>query len=228
MTTARQIAANRRNAQLSTGPKTAAGKDIVKINALKHGLLAASPLLPDEDSEEYDSFRQAVFEELQPVGAMEAILVVRLVSLAWRLHRLACVETGIISHDYHDRIAERAKRKAESLEVVQELYLQDEEWVEKTVRTITDKEAHEYALREQQWAENVRDNTTGKAAGAFLSDSGAGLERLHRYEVGLEKSYYKALREIQRLQTARIGNNLVEERTTQIVAIATHRSGRTE
>ena len=38
MTTARQMAANLRNAQRSTGPRTAAGKSTSSRNALRHGL----------------------------------------------------------------------------------------------------------------------------------------------------------------------------------------------
>jgi hypothetical protein len=38
MATEKQIAANRRNAQRSTGPRTAAGKSISSRNALRHGL----------------------------------------------------------------------------------------------------------------------------------------------------------------------------------------------
>jgi hypothetical protein len=38
MATAKQIAANRRNAQRSTGPRTATGKNISSRNALRHGL----------------------------------------------------------------------------------------------------------------------------------------------------------------------------------------------
>jgi hypothetical protein len=38
VTSARQIEANRRNARLSTGPKTAAGKACVARNARRHGL----------------------------------------------------------------------------------------------------------------------------------------------------------------------------------------------
>ena len=41
--TSRKLAANRRNAQRSTGPKTAAGKSIAKLNALKHGLNTPVP-----------------------------------------------------------------------------------------------------------------------------------------------------------------------------------------
>ena len=48
MTTERKRAANRVNARLSTGPRTAAGQARVKQNALRHGLniaVANDPLL---------------------------------------------------------------------------------------------------------------------------------------------------------------------------------------
>ncbi len=37
MSTDKQVAANRRNAQLSTGPKTPEGKETSKWNTLRHG-----------------------------------------------------------------------------------------------------------------------------------------------------------------------------------------------
>jgi hypothetical protein len=40
MATEKQIAANRRNAAKSSGPRTAAGKSRSKMNALRHGLAA--------------------------------------------------------------------------------------------------------------------------------------------------------------------------------------------
>lgn len=40
MATTRQIAANRRNSKLSTGPRTDSGRAIVAQNARKHGLLS--------------------------------------------------------------------------------------------------------------------------------------------------------------------------------------------
>ena len=40
MATVKQIAANRRNAQKSTGPSTALGKQKSRFNALKHGMTA--------------------------------------------------------------------------------------------------------------------------------------------------------------------------------------------
>jgi hypothetical protein len=47
-----QIAANRRNAQRSTGPRTPEGQAAVRFNALSHGLSARAVLLPGEDPTE--------------------------------------------------------------------------------------------------------------------------------------------------------------------------------
>ena len=53
MATARQVAANRRNALRSTGPRTAAGKLASSQNALRHGLTARRAFVPDEDAREF-------------------------------------------------------------------------------------------------------------------------------------------------------------------------------
>src|SRR5438552_2753171 len=52
----RKRQANRLNAQKSTGPRSAEGKDKVSQNALTHGLTAEKhTVLPGEDAGEYDS-----------------------------------------------------------------------------------------------------------------------------------------------------------------------------
>jgi hypothetical protein len=89
MATDAQVAANRLNAQKSTGPRTAAGKAVVAQNAVKHGLLAREGLLRGEDREEYEMHREALLEELNPAGVLETMLAARIVHLTWRLHRAA-------------------------------------------------------------------------------------------------------------------------------------------
>jgi hypothetical protein len=53
MAMSKQVTANRRNAALSTGPRSANGMNAMRFNAVKHGLRAKSVLLPDEDPSEY-------------------------------------------------------------------------------------------------------------------------------------------------------------------------------
>ena len=46
----KQIAANRANAKRSTGPKTAEGKNVARLNAVRHGGLSPLPVLPDVET----------------------------------------------------------------------------------------------------------------------------------------------------------------------------------
>ena len=92
MATERQVAANRRNAQLSTGPKTAAGKTASRRNALTHGLTAKTMLLAHEDPAQFTQFSQRLYTELKPDGAEEETLATNLVWLYWRLGRTKTYE----------------------------------------------------------------------------------------------------------------------------------------
>jgi len=87
MSSEARIAANRLNAQKSTGPRTAEGKAAVAQNAVKHGLPAQADVIRGEDQAEFDLYREELFWELNPVGTMESRLAERIVSLAWRLRR---------------------------------------------------------------------------------------------------------------------------------------------
>ena len=91
----RQAMANRRNAQKSTGPKTDEGKATARLNALKHGLLSAHVLLPNEDAGALADFAACLRSSLAPVGDVEALLADRIISSAWRLRRLMAVEAGL-------------------------------------------------------------------------------------------------------------------------------------
>ena len=68
MTTEKQIAANRRNATNSTGPRTSEGKQRVSRNALTHGLLSRQVVLQDEDREQFCEFQRRMLVDLAPVG----------------------------------------------------------------------------------------------------------------------------------------------------------------
>jgi hypothetical protein len=62
MTSAAQRAANRRNAKLSTGPRTAAGKIRASRSALKHGL--SIPIASDpEMSAEIEALARKIMRE---------------------------------------------------------------------------------------------------------------------------------------------------------------------
>ncbi|MFL6353270.1 MAG: hypothetical protein ACJ74Z_15680 [Bryobacteraceae bacterium] len=92
---ASQLAANRANSQLSTGPKTPEGKAKSSHNAVKTALTGRTVLLPTDDAAAYEQHVADFFHELQPMGARECALVQLLADNAWRLDRVFALEMGI-------------------------------------------------------------------------------------------------------------------------------------
>ena len=78
MTTYRQIEANRRNAQRSTGPRTEAGKHSSRCNAVRHGFTAGTVIGALEDAEDYKAFEAAINADYDAQSAVERELVLRL------------------------------------------------------------------------------------------------------------------------------------------------------
>jgi hypothetical protein len=97
MTTARRYAINRANSLHSTGPKTAAGKKQSSLNALRHGLTGQIVVMPSEDLAAYRSHLESFTDEYDPQGATEAHLVQALADAAWRLNRIAALETNLLT-----------------------------------------------------------------------------------------------------------------------------------
>ncbi len=86
-TSSARIEANRRNAQKSTGPRTQAGKDRSRFNALKHGMRAEIPILPGEDENILKRRLDSWTATLEPRDDVERYLVERAVNVSWQLDR---------------------------------------------------------------------------------------------------------------------------------------------
>ncbi|MGH9654331.1 MAG: hypothetical protein ACRD6B_12810 [Bryobacteraceae bacterium] len=84
MATAKQIAANRRNAKKSCGPKSVETKAKVAQNGVKHGLCSKFRVLEEvEKQENFDAFLNKLMEDEQPVGQAEIELVVKMAEHTW-------------------------------------------------------------------------------------------------------------------------------------------------
>ncbi|MBV8550217.1 MAG: hypothetical protein JOY54_02875 [Acidobacteriaceae bacterium] len=90
-----QVAANRANAQLSTGPKSEEGKAKSSLNAVKTGLTGRTVLLPTEDASAYEAHITRFFKEWDPATDAERALVQSLADTEWRLLRIPSLEAGI-------------------------------------------------------------------------------------------------------------------------------------
>src|SRR6516165_1250011 len=95
MTSYRQIEANRRNTLKSTVPKTEAGKQASRCNALQRRLTAETVIGALEDAEDYKAFEAAITADYDAQSAVERELVLRLASVLWRLRRTTTMETGL-------------------------------------------------------------------------------------------------------------------------------------
>jgi hypothetical protein len=80
------------------GPKTAAGKAIASRNALRHGVLSASPVVRGvEREEDWETHREGMVTSLGPQGYIETVLAERVALMSWRLQRVARYERDVIA-----------------------------------------------------------------------------------------------------------------------------------
>jgi hypothetical protein len=98
MATEAQIAANRRNAQKSTGPRTPEGKARSSRNALRHGLASISPhsFLTVEDKSAFERMLHGYILTYEPNHADEVDLVTDAVFCKWRQQRLWSTEAQLV------------------------------------------------------------------------------------------------------------------------------------
>jgi hypothetical protein len=94
MASAAQVAANRANAQASTGPRSEEGKARSAQNALKHGLCAERLLLDGEEPEAWEALRADYLARLAPHGEAEERLAERIAQLAFRRERGSVAEAA--------------------------------------------------------------------------------------------------------------------------------------
>jgi hypothetical protein len=156
MLSQRQLDANRRNAQFSTGPRTPEGRAVVGLNALRHGLSAQITVLPNENPEEFQELLDAFLAEYQPAGPTETLLVEQMAMASWRLRRMRALETGLFS------------------------------------------------IRMSQLSRDEKSPDLDPRSRAFAYDASGSrsIESLSRYETRIERSFYRALHELDRLRAA--------------------------
>jgi len=93
MATPAQLAANRANAQHSTGPRSVEGKSVSRFNALQHGVDAASSVIPGEDPAEYEELAAEYQNRFQPETPDERYHVQTMIDSDWQKRRLKRLET---------------------------------------------------------------------------------------------------------------------------------------
>ena len=95
MATNKQTAANRANAQKSTGPRSVQGKAVSSQNALQSGIDAQSHIIRGEDPAALDALTAQYLSDHHPQSAAERALVDILVDSEWVLRRLRKAEAQL-------------------------------------------------------------------------------------------------------------------------------------
>jgi hypothetical protein len=180
MTSFRQFEANRRNALKSTGPKTEAGKQSSRCNAVRHGLTAETVIGALEDAEDYKAFEAAVAAGFDAQTAVERELVLRLASLLWRLRRATAIDTGLLENPSELDTASDLECAAPANERAAD-----------GIAQIGGLENH--PALEGSDDKGQSDTLNSEIARRFLQLDPKSFERLGRYETALWRQVYQAI-----------------------------------
>lgn len=186
LTTAKQIAANRMNAQRSTGPKSLEGKAVSRFNAVTHGLTATRTLLPGEDAKAFEELLDSL-RQMFPSSDNKLLdmLVGRVADLMWRLRRVVYFENGLIAWAQRpdlqrDELASRMKL----LRTAARLPIRD------TTRAQSDIDLDDF-------------HRAGRTVNKLFND-GDVLNRLSRYEQGLARQLDQLLSRLERMKALKV------------------------
>lgn len=95
MTSERRKNASRANGTRSKGPKTAEGKAKSSLNAVRHGMLAETILLENEEPRVFKELYYAFMDRLQPADEVERGFIEEMVAFHWRMRRGWLTETEL-------------------------------------------------------------------------------------------------------------------------------------
>jgi hypothetical protein len=101
MATAAQIAANRANAQHSTGPKTEEGKARSSQNNFRSGLTSRELVVLPGQEDLFVQWITSLDDAIQPCGALEFDVFRQLAHASWTLHRCRQAEVQSFNNQRH-------------------------------------------------------------------------------------------------------------------------------
>ena len=187
MTTAKQITANRENANRSTGPRTSLGKRKSRRNALRHGLTAETVIDVLENAADYEALASAINADFRPATNFELQLIARLISLLWRLRRATEIESGLLALEADSFRRRTSVSPGDRLSVLYS-FLPCVVRPTECAIGIQDPETAESHLpvRSQDPLASAADNRSIACAYLQLATKdGQAIERLRRYETSL-------------------------------------------
>jgi hypothetical protein len=200
MTSQKQIEANRRNAQKSTGPQTEAGKSVTRYNSVTHGCrVKGIDFLPNENPDEFHSRLQSLLDTYQPANEDEHRLVQEAAALSWKLNRADRYESATLKKRVGEAMAEvkgeiRARVNRQNPSIHDDPRIHCDEFTEDELAEIDD------------------------AANRALFDPSNEAERFRKYQAKLKRDRDKTVETIRKfkLQGAKLDRE--QSKTTKLRA----------
>jgi hypothetical protein len=113
----KQLEANRRNAQLSTGPRSEEGKARSAMNGFCNSSLGnLTAVMTTEDRLSQNEFVRDYIADLNPQGAVELQMARTLALDNWRLNRIKAVEENIFAWGYEVKPGVKAQSDIPEIE----------------------------------------------------------------------------------------------------------------
>jgi hypothetical protein len=116
---------SRRNGSKSRGPRTQAGKERSRFNAVTHGMTAQSDLLPAENPDDFQAGRLGLRDSLNPRSALEAIMVDRIARNAWHAERAERAAEARLDFTVNHEALDRAHAQNQQVISLSQLLLAD-------------------------------------------------------------------------------------------------------
>jgi hypothetical protein len=86
---------SRKNSKQSTGPRTAKGTAVVKLNAISHGVYSVAPVVTGERVEDWEAHQTGMIAAIAPANSLELEFAERVAVLTWRLRRVVRYEAAV-------------------------------------------------------------------------------------------------------------------------------------
>ena len=109
----KQLEANRNNSKLG-GVKTPEGKETIKYNALKHGIL--KQVITEYEEEAYEGIFEYLREHYAPIGIIETLLVEKIAIIYIKSFRIAKAESEYMQSILNPSIEKLARYETMLLE----------------------------------------------------------------------------------------------------------------
>ena len=88
---------SRANAQKSTGPRSSAGKQRSRLNAVKHNLSGQHLILQESELEAYNRMATAMLTDIKPKSEPERQIAQKIIDTNFRLNRLTAIENNLFT-----------------------------------------------------------------------------------------------------------------------------------